>query len=108
MSRSGVGQADQALAEILAAIEAGDGIGRGFDTVEDVLAIADVAGAYPLLELRQCLAIASLVIEHDETLHAHPLSQDHALDARALRRRIPVRHRGGAADHDAGAHVETL
>src|SRR4051794_33841281 len=89
---------DQPPPEVFAAVEAGDGVGRGAQAVEKFLAVAQPPLAHPRAELPHRLLVALDEVEDDEALHARALHQEMALDARALRRRVPVRDRCGAAD----------
>src|SRR6185437_5080805 len=101
-----LGQADQPLAHVIAAIEAGDRVGCLFQPVEDVLAISELSFAHPLREVRHGFIGAAFVIENEEALHPRALHQEVALDAWPLRPRLPARKRGGAANDDAGAAVD--
>src|SRR5690349_13810522 len=98
-----ISQFDQPLAQVLPAIEPGDGVGRLLEAFENVLAVAELALADPLRELRHGLLRAVLVVEDEEAFHARALDEEMPLDARTRRPRVPARHRGGAANDDAGA-----
>src|SRR5690242_11314600 len=84
IEKSGVIHADQPLARILAAVEAGDGAGGLFEAVQDLLAIVEAPLADPGGQLRYGLLVAMLVIPDQEALHARCLVEQVPLDARTF------------------------
>ena len=77
------GQADQLLAEILAAIEFGDGARAMLDAVADVFAVAQLAGAHPVGEAGDRFLVTVRVVENQQPADARALHQNVPLDARA-------------------------
>src|SRR3954452_15436530 len=78
---------NEALAEILAAIEPRDRSRCLLDPLEDVLSIADLSVAHPVLEFPECLGITLDMVKDEKTL-----------DSRLLRK--PRRCRGLRSGED--------
>src|ERR1700709_1624803 len=111
-SRTGRGSnlwsdADQTLAEVLAAIEPRDRTRRLLDPVEDVLSIAQLSVADPALELEQCRGALLDMVEDEKTFYASAFDQNMARGPRPLGWGVPARNGCGTADDHACSDVET-
>src|SRR5215204_4588537 len=63
-------QSDEPFAEVLAAVEAGDRIGRALDAVQHVFRVAQAALAQPAHEVGARRRLVRHMIEDHEALHA--------------------------------------
>src|SRR6516162_2587196 len=101
------GNPDQALAQILATVQLRDRTRGLLDSIQDVLPIADLPVAHPVLEFLQCLGIALNMVEDDKTLHPRALDEKMTFDPRSFRRRVPARDGRRTADHHPCTDRET-
>src|SRR6267378_5919086 len=98
------GQLHQLLAEVLAAEERDQALGRVLQALDDRLAVLELALREALAERLQRLAIALLPVEHDHALHLDAVDEHEAqvLHRVRLGRAVVGNH---AADDDARKKV---
>src|SRR3546814_6088978 len=82
---------DHSFALVLAAIEAGQRVGAGVHSLENILFIVKVPGANPVGEHRDARFPFVHMVEDHEALHAGALDEDMAFDARPRRDRKSTR-----------------
>ena len=75
---------NQTLAEVLASVEACDRTWCLLDSVEDVLSIADLSVAHPVLEFPQSLGKALGMVKDQKALHSRAFDEKMTLDPWAL------------------------
>src|SRR3546814_17289176 len=97
-------QADDALAPVLAAIEARECVGTGVDAFQHIFLIDKLPAAHPIGKPRYAVLIAIHLLEDDEALHAGALDGEVALEARPLRLGGPTLDPDGAPHPDPRAH----
>src|SRR6516162_6674435 len=101
------GNPDQALAQILATVQLRDRTRGLLDSVQDVLPVADLPVAHPVLEFVQCPGIALDMVEDEKALHSRALDEKMTFDPRSFRWRVPARDGRRAADHHPCTDRET-
>src|SRR5579863_5033628 len=72
----GRSQSNESFAKIFAAIEPGDRVRRLVESVENVLAIAEFAGAHPLRQMRYRFLGAAFIVEDEKAFHARALRSE--------------------------------
>ena len=95
--------ANDALPEILAAVQAGNRVGRLLHAFENIFAVPNQSGSDPFGERTQPLRISVRVVEYQKTLHPCSFHQKVSFDPRTDRWWVPCRDRCRAADDHAGA-----
>src|SRR3954465_13322544 len=80
---------NEALAEILAAIEPRDRTRCLLESIEDVLSIADLSLAHPALEFPHCLGKTLDMVEDEKPLDSCAFDEKMTLDPWSLGGRIP-------------------
>src|SRR3546814_17080338 len=78
-------QADDALAPVLAAIEARECVGTGVDAFQHIFLIDKLPAAHPIGKPRDAVFIALHMLEDDEALHAGALDEGGALSSEGRR-----------------------
>lgn len=71
-------QPNEPLAEIVAAVQSGNGFRTVLDAVADIFAVSDLSRTHPRLKPRDRLFIAMHIVEGDEAAHARALDQTRA------------------------------
>src|SRR3954454_22931969 len=97
---------NEALAEILAAIEPRDRTRCLLDPIEDVLSIADLSLAHPALEFPHCLGKTLDMVEDEKPLDSCAFDEKMTLDPWSLGGRIPARDGRRAADDHSCSDIE--
>ena len=98
---------NQTLAEILAAVQPRDRTRCLLESIEDVLSIADLSVAHPVLEFPQCLGMALDMVKDQKALHSRAFDEKMTFDPRSLGWRVPARDGCRAADDHPCSDIET-
>src|SRR5258708_17687034 len=98
-----LGEGEHQLADVLAAEELQQAVGKGLNALDDLLEGLGLAGGDPASDGARRLRVTAGVVEHHHPRHARALDQQRQVVGGPLDRRRAVVLRDGAADDDPGA-----